>query len=170
MKEILYAGDKIWNDPGRRVYDPRNVAWVSVDDFAKLRPYLPGQPTTPSETVTVTYPSPQQRILEVRLESPGLVILADAYYPGWELAIDGKPAPVYRVNGLMRGAAVSGGHHRLVYTYAPGSFRVGRLVLVVGLAALLLLGIACARSPVDRAIAGAVPSDSGEELTSDRLR
>ncbi len=58
-------------------------------------------------------------MLEVSLDSPGLVVLADVDYPGWELAIDGKPAPIYRVNGVMRGAAVSAGRHRLVYTYAP---------------------------------------------------
>ena len=52
----------------------------------------------------MTYPNPQQAVLEVTLDSPGLVVLADIYYPGWELTIDGKPAPIYRVNGVMRGA------------------------------------------------------------------
>ena len=117
--------------------------------LGRTRPYLSGRTTGPSETVKVTYPNPQQAVLEVNLESPGLVILADVYYPGWELAIDGKPAPIYRVNGLMRGAAVSAGPHRLVYTYAPQSFRIGRLVSIAGLAALLILGLACVRWPVD---------------------
>ncbi len=71
------------------------------------------------------YPSRRQAVLEVGLDSPGVVILADVDYPGWELAIDGTPAPIYRVNGVMRGAAVSSGSHRLVYTYAPQSFRIG---------------------------------------------
>ena len=73
----------------------------------------------------MTYPNPQQAVLEVSLDSPGLVVLADVYYPGWELKIDGKPAPIYRVNGVMRGAAGLRGPHRLVYTYDPQSFRVG---------------------------------------------
>ena len=95
----------------------------------------------------VTYPSPQQVVLEATLESPGLVILADVYYPGWELLIDGKPAPIYRVNVMMRGAAVSSGRHRLVYTYRPQSFRVGRLVSLAGLAALLIFGVVCDDGP-----------------------
>ena len=95
----------------------------------------------------MTYPTPEQAVLEVRLDSPGLVVLADVDYPGWELAIDGKPAPIYRVNGVMRGAAVSAGRHRLVYTYAPRSFQIGRLVSIAGLAALFFLGLACARWP-----------------------
>ena len=154
MQEILYAPDPIWNEATQRVYDPRSLAWVARDDLAAIRRYLSGAPTTPSETVKVTYPSPQQAVLELNLDSPGLVILADVYYPGWELAIDGKPAPVYRVNGSMRGAAVASGPHRLVYTYVPQSFRVGRFASIAGLAALLFLCVAAARWPLAAGLGG----------------
>ena len=149
MHEILYAADPIWNDASRPVYDPHNLAWVDNDELTAIGDYLSGQAARPSETVKVTYPSPQQAVLEADLDSPGLVILADIYYPGWELAIDGKPAPIYRVNGSMRGAAVSSGPHRLVYTYSPRSFQIGRLVSIAGLATLTILGLACARWPID---------------------
>jgi hypothetical protein len=154
MQEILHAGDPIWNDKTQRVYDPHNLAWVVNDDRTELGRYLSGQQTRPSETVKVTYPNPQQAVLEASLDSAGIVVLADVYYPGWELSIDDKPAPIYRVNGMMRGAAVVAGHHRLVYTYAPQSFRVGRLVSIVGLTAMLILGLACARWPIDPAFGG----------------
>jgi uncharacterized membrane protein YfhO len=71
------------------------------------------------------------------------------YYPGWELAIDGKPAPIHVVNRLMRGAAVPAGTHRLVYSYAPRSFLVGRVVSILGVVVLALLGVFCVRRPVD---------------------
>ncbi len=125
-------------------FDPRSIAWLAPEDLKAIRPYLSRQTTGPSETVKVTYPSPEQCVLDVNLDSPGLVILADVDYPGWELTIDGKPATVYRVNVVMRGAAVSAGRHRLVYNYAPRSFRIGRLVSLAGLSALLFLGLACA--------------------------
>ena len=153
FQEILYAGDRFWNDSTQRVYDPHNLAWVGNDDMVALGPYLSGKKTRASETVKVTYPNPQQAVLEVNLDSPGLVILADIYYPGWELTIDGKAAPIYRVNGVMRGAAVTKGPHRLVYTYAPRSFRIGLLVSIGGLAAFVVLALACARWPVDPVLA-----------------
>ncbi len=149
MREILYAADPIWKDATQLSYDPHSVAWVSRDDLRELSPVLSGEKPISSETVKVTYPNPQQAVLEATLDSPGLVILADVYYPGWELLIDGKPAPIYRANVMMRGAAVSSGRHRLVYTYRPQSFRVGLLVSIAGLAALLILGVGCARWPVD---------------------
>ena len=97
----------------------------------------------------MTYPSSQRAVLDVNLESPGLVILADVYYPGWVLTDNGESVPIYRVNGLMRGAAVRKGPHRLIYTYAPRSFRLGRLLSIGGIVAFSLLCLACARWPVE---------------------
>src|SRR5262249_22908185 len=147
MQEMLYAPDPIWRDASQPVHDPRSLAWAARDDLDAIRPYLSGQKTGASETVNVSYPTPEQAVLEVGLDSPGLVVLADVDYPGWDLAIDGIPAPIYRVNGVMRGAAVPAGRHRLIYTYAPRSFQIGRLVSIAGLAALLVLSLACARWP-----------------------
>lgn len=103
---------------------------------------------TRSESVSVRYPNPQRAVLEVTLESSGLVILSDVHYPGWQLTIDDQPAPVYRVNGVMHEALVSAGTHRLVYSFAPRSFEVGLIGSIVGLSAWLLLGLICAVRPV----------------------
>ena len=49
---------------------------------------------------------PQRVELLATLDRPGLVILADSYYQGWRLRIDGKSKPIYRANRMMRAAAV----------------------------------------------------------------
>ncbi len=104
MKEILYPGDLFWNEQGQKPFDPRAVAWVDSADMARIAPKLSGLPPEKSETVEVRYPDPQRVILEVTLQSSGLVILSDVHYPGWQLKIDDDPAPIYRVNVSMRGA------------------------------------------------------------------
>jgi len=147
MREILFANDPLWYDPTRRTFDPRTLAWVDIDRRVELSPFLSGAAPQPGETVKVTYPTPQRVELEAVLQSPGLVILSDLYYPGWELTIDGKEAPIYPVNRLMRGAAVPAGNHKLVYSYAPRSFRVGRIVSILGLGALALCCVACGLRP-----------------------
>jgi uncharacterized membrane protein YfhO len=116
--------------------------------LSEIAPSLSGRPARPTEIVKVTYPTPQRVELDATLESAGLVVLADVYYPGWELTIDGEPAPIHRVNGLMRGAAVAAGNHRLVYTYAPWSFQVGLIVSFIGSAALATLGLRSWLRPV----------------------
>jgi hypothetical protein len=153
MREMLFANDPLWHDATTRPFDPRKLAWVNLANKAELDPYLSAQPPTPTEAVRVTYPTPQRTELDVSLESPGLVILADVYYPGWELTIDGKPAPIYPVNWLMRGSAVPAGTHRLVYTYSPQSFRIGRVISMIGLGALALLCLAYAVRRADPMVA-----------------
>jgi hypothetical protein len=153
MQEILYAEDALWNDSTRVAFDPHRVAWLEENDLGVARPQLSGRAPSPTETVNVSYPTPQRTVLEAHLESPGLVILCDVFYPGWVLTIDGRPATIFRTNGAMRGAAVPAGDHRLVYTYAPRSFLAGGVISIVGLGALALFSVVCARRPVDRVIA-----------------
>jgi hypothetical protein len=149
MEEILFADDAFWSDPGRRVFDPHALAWIETDDFRPLAPYARGGPKAdPSESVAVTRYEPRRVELEARLRRPGIVVLADLYYPGWTLTLDGKPAPILRANRLMRGAAVAAGTHRLVYTYDPPSFRLGGLISLASIALGLVLGV---RAPWRRA-------------------
>jgi hypothetical protein len=152
-KEILYSGDLFWNDPTRPIFDPRAVAWVNETDLAQIMPHLSGGPPSKSEAVTVRYPDPQHVTLDVTLDSSGLVILADVDYPGWQLTIDDKPAPILGVNVSMRGALVSAGRHRLVYSFAPRSFQFGLVGSIFGLGAWLSLGTFCFFRPTHRLLA-----------------
>lgn len=138
MEDLLFQNDLFWNDPYRFVYDPKKTAWLEVGDMTPLARFLPRTPTDPSESVRIVKYEPQCVEMTATLLRPGLVILADVLYPGWHLAIDGHPAPIWRVNRLMRGAAVDSGTHTLVYTYDPDSFRIG--LWISGLA-LAFLGI-----------------------------
>jgi hypothetical protein len=165
MQEITYDDDPLWHDSTLRAFDPLTLAWVDSDRLGELAGFLPGGAPRRTETVKVTYPNPQQAELEATLESPGLVVLADVFYPGWELTIDGKPAPIYRVNRVMRGAAVPAGRHRLVYTYAPWSFQIGWLVSMLGLGAMALLAVVCTLRPVDPVIGGRVEPDVPESVS-----
>ena len=58
------------------------------DTLRGITRYLPASDPRPTETVKVAYPNPQRVELEATLNVPGLVILSDVYYPGWELTID----------------------------------------------------------------------------------
>ncbi len=63
--------------------------------------------------------------IEADVKRPGLLILADVYYPGWRVSVDGRDAPIERANRLMRGVTLEKGLHTLVFRYDPLSFRAG---------------------------------------------
>ncbi len=145
MREILYQGDALWQIPGRAVVDPARTAWIEEADAGDLARSLPGGPPSEAEAVEVVAYESNRVELAARLERPGLVVLADAYAAGWRLEVDGVPATTWRVNRMMRGAAVAAGEHRLVFTYDPPSVKAGLAASGVGLLAMVGAWIAMAR-------------------------
>jgi hypothetical protein len=151
MYEILHPNDIFWSD-GVDAFDPRQLAWIETEDRRLIEPYLSRQTVLASESPRITRYEPQRVEIEVDLNSPGIVLLADVNYPGWKLTIDGKSSPILRANRLMRGAAVESGKHVLVYTFEPESFRLGTMATVAGLLLLAVALVACVASPISRRI------------------
>jgi hypothetical protein len=139
MRTLTFMNDPVWREPNQTVLDLRQVALIETDDSAGLDGFLSPTPVEPSESVEIVTYEPQRVELRATLRKPGLVILADTFYPGWHLTIDGRPSPIYRANRLMRGAAVPAGEHILLYTYDPASFRIGAVISVTGLMLLSAL-------------------------------
>jgi hypothetical protein len=71
---------------------------------------------------------------------PGVFVVKDSYFPGWEATLDGRPAEVIRVNGLVRGVVVPvAGRHEVTMSYWPGSFVNGAWMALATVALLLAL-------------------------------
>ena len=71
----------------------------------------------------------------------GAVVLADAWYPGWSVEVDGAAAVPLRAWGFVRAVRVTAGAHRIVWTYRPRSFEVGAGFSLLGLSGLLLVAL-----------------------------
>jgi hypothetical protein len=57
--------------------------------------------------------------LDVETDRPGVLVLHDLYYPGWEVKVDDRAETVLRANLLFRGVEVPAGHHRVEFTFRP---------------------------------------------------
>jgi len=79
--------------------------------------------------------------LEVQLERPGLVVLADSFYPGWQATVDGAPAPIVATNHLFRGVPAPAGTHRVRLVYSPASVWAGGVISVLAAAGLLVMAL-----------------------------
>jgi len=62
---------------------------------------------------------PDHQVLEADTEGETFLVITDALFPGWTAMIDGKPAPIYRVNHLVRGLKLPAGHLRIELSYEP---------------------------------------------------
>ncbi len=107
---------------------------------------------SPLDTVDFQMEEDSEVALEVNLTEPGLLILADAYYPGWKAYVDDQEQPIYPTNLVMRGVFVEGGQHRVRFVYDPLSFKWGWLIsLAVLLAGLVALGLDARQRRLKRA-------------------
>ncbi len=86
----------------------------------------------------VTYDS-QRVTVEVNTAADGYLVLTDAWYPGWQVRVDGQEAALLRADAIFRAVEVSAGQHVVEFVYAPQSFRVG--VAISGAALLVVLGM-----------------------------
>ena len=78
-------------------------------------------------------------VVEINNPVPGFLVLSDTYFPGWEAELDGQPTRILRANYLVRAVALEPGEHRIVFTYRPWPWRIGRDVSLVSLGLIPLL-------------------------------
>lgn len=103
---------------GSSAFDPRAVAYVERE--------LPLALATPARgTVKIVEDEASRVVIDMALETSGLVVLADSYDAGWKARIDGVEAPVLVTNHALRGVCVPAGARRLEFRYEPLSFAIG---------------------------------------------
>jgi hypothetical protein len=79
--------------------------------------------------------------LIARTESLAYLVLSDVYYPGWTATIDDQPTTLYPANFAFRAVLVPPGEHRVVFTFEPVIWRVGVMISVSTILALVMYGV-----------------------------
>jgi hypothetical protein len=124
------------------------LALMSADGFDPLVESFVEGPPLGAEDATprghaATFVRDDETVVEldVTLERPGLVVLADSFYPGWHATVDGAPAAIVATNHLFRGVPAPAGVHRVRFVYAPASVRIGAIVSGLGVLVLAWLAL-----------------------------
>jgi len=92
--------------------------------------------------------------LEVEASAPAILVLVEAFSPGWRATVDGQPVEVLKANLLFRGVRVPGGRHRVGFSYRPPSVLRGAALSIAGLLAGGAIWWAGGRGPRPKVEAG----------------
>lgn len=76
--------------------------------------------------------------VEVVADRPAALVLADSWYPGWEVTIDGRPGEIFPANLALRGVPVPGGRSTVVFRYRPRWLAPGIVLSLIGFALLVV--------------------------------
>jgi hypothetical protein len=110
-------------------------AWVQAPEGA------PGERLHSSFGVTT-----RTNQVAARAKGPGLLVLSEIAYPGWEVSVDGVPAEIETAGGLLRGVRLETGEHQVVFTFRPRLFYLGLALAGLGWCGLLAWALAGRRS------------------------
>lgn len=91
----------------------------------RLSSLAPGPGHRPPGTARIVAYSAEKVAIVARTRAAGELVLSDTYYPGWTATVNGRPAPIHRVDYLLRGVAVPAGTDEVVFRYEPSSFSRG---------------------------------------------
>jgi Bacterial membrane protein YfhO/6-pyruvoyl-tetrahydropterin synthase related domain len=78
-------------------------------------------------------------IIDVWANSPGILVIGDAFYPGWKAWVNGTETKVNQVNYALRGIAVPQGISRVELLFRPQSFIWGVVLSIIALATLIVI-------------------------------
>jgi hypothetical protein len=124
-----------WREAVRRLaagHDGHACALVEQRDASVV-----AQPLAPGVARIVSF-APERVSVRVAASGPTLVVLAEAWYPGWQAQVDGRDVPTLPVNAWMRAALAPEGAHEVVFRYRSRLFAAGVIASLLSLAAVVV--------------------------------
>jgi hypothetical protein len=107
------------------IANPRPRAWVETDEFSWTR-------------AEVMRWSPNQ--IKVQAEGPGLLVLSENAYPGWQVRVDGQEAELVINSGLFRAVTIPAGEHQVEFSFQPASVFLGGAIFGMTILLGIILG------------------------------
>jgi hypothetical protein len=97
-----------------------------------------GQP----DRVQILERSPNRLTLEAEMACTGMVVVSEAWFPGWKATVDGRPATIYPAYTALRGVVAGPGKHRIEMRYRPVSVILGGVFTALAIAGACALAAA----------------------------
>jgi len=93
------------------------------------------------------YVNPGNMLFESNSEMPHLAVFSEVFYKTWRAYIDGKEAPLIRVNYILRGLAIPAGSHKIELKCVDEVYIKGESIsktssIITGIILLVLFGFA----------------------------
>lgn len=97
-------------------------------------------PKAPGDTIYETAYAPNALSYKAKTGKGGIAVFSEIYFPwGWTATIDGKEAPIGRVNYVLRALRIPAGEHEINFRFDPQSVRVTNSISVASVTGIYIL-------------------------------
>ncbi|MDR0419813.1 MAG: YfhO family protein [Prevotellaceae bacterium] len=101
---------------------PNRTALVDKRYEELVNNFVPGKGGD-ADNIYMTSYAPNKVKYEASAENDRLAVFSEVYYKdGWNVFIDGQPAPHFRTNWILRGMIVPAGKHSIEFVFKPSEF------------------------------------------------
>jgi len=100
---------------------------------------LPARAEAVSAKVAITRFAPERIEVSVESAAPGLLVLAEPWFPGWSARVNGATAPCVPANAWMRATPVPAGGSEVVLTFRSTYLAWGAAISLLALSVLGML-------------------------------
>ena len=83
--------------------------------------------------------APSGEQIFARLSCPGMLVVAETWFPGWQATVDGQDHEIQQVESALRGVRLDRGAHVVELRYRPWSVYLGALMSLSGLLGAVFL-------------------------------
>ncbi len=132
-------------DPGEAVarllaadFDPARIVILSQEPACEVTP-------AEDSTAAIVTHDPEHWEIATSSDAPGLLVVSESAYPGWQAAVDGEPVEALTAYTVVRASCLPAGDHLVTWEFKPGSVRVGAALSALG---LVIVAISFWRLPV----------------------
>lgn len=150
----VYEGEGlvIWNNPYLKPHAQMFYSWKVQPDEQKQFEHLmdyskslktlqvfaaPGIAENDRDsgvyTMNVSHKQEGEITLNINTNQAGICMVAETWYPGWEVYVDGIKSPLLKANVACCAVAVPRGQHTVTFRFEPPLLRVGAYISLIAL-------------------------------------
>ena len=119
----------------RLAYDGKDARVFERPGAPPLVRWASGGRRGQGDELTVSHRAPGSWLVAWRAHERRMLLVAETWDPGWHARIDGRPAPIRQVDGILMGIEVGPGQGTLELTYRPVGIVWGAALSLLGAAA-----------------------------------
>lgn len=140
VKDIRFVKDANEEMAALDNFNPKDTAIVQ-ESFRSSIPFMP----VPDSLATLRLIKNDNDVITYTFNATTnqFAVFSEVFYDaGWKAWIDGKEAPIVKVNYVLRGLAVPAGQHEIVFRFEPQAYSKGKkLTSVFSIILLALLAV-----------------------------
>jgi hypothetical protein len=138
-----YAPDEqaAWQRVTQRAFDWKRLVVLEGEDISATGNCSVAEQANQVSLTWEFTGNPNHIRARVHTTDQGWLVLADTWYPGWQVRLDGSAAERLRANYLFQAVTVPSGEHIVELFYRPLSFWLGLSLSLVSLGIVTGLGL-----------------------------